>query len=411
MHIFCTEPFSGEARTIIQNLRKRDPWIYFFGPGKLVSLFLEAQGLTYEEERNVQLILEEEGIFALVQQTNGKWELRIFQNRGGKNEWQIRDHLAHLCDLPASEIHPVSFLDTLPSVPYSDFSAKVCPEAKKSHLSKEAIQVLRKLLVEKRGDSFFQNMPDMKLLRHLGLVHKEGSRYGITYAALILLGTEEALATLLPNCEISYEYRRKEGQIHHDERKDYQKAFLLCFDLIWEKINAHNRVIPLHMGLWKDEIPNIDEKVVREAILNAVCHREYTEPNQIFIRQSPDRIVVESPGSLPEGVTLENILDVFVHRNRKLAEIFQQLGFVERAGQGVDRMFHLSIRQGKGKPVFQVEGLPFVRLILPTKIQDPKFIQFLKRAVSERNLSLSLEDLLLLENLRQGIPVSEKDYA
>ena len=81
-------------------------------------------------------------------------------------------------------------------------------------------------------------------------------------------------------------------------------------------------------------IPTFNESVVREAILNAVSHRNYQLAGSVFIRQFPDRLVIESPGGLPNGISLDNILDRQIPRNRRIAEILALCGLVERSGQG-----------------------------------------------------------------------------
>lgn len=90
----------------------------------------------------------------------------------------------------------------------------------------------------------------------------------------------------------------------------------------------------------------------REAILNAVSHRNYQFGGSIFVRQFRDRLVVESPGGLPCGITLDNILDRHLPRNRRIAEILSLSGMVERSGQGMNLMFELSVREAKLLPDF-----------------------------------------------------------
>lgn len=74
------------------------------------------------------------------------------------------------------------------------------------------------------------------------------------------------------------------------------------------------------------KIATFNERVVREAILNAVSHRNYQFGGSIFVRQFRDRLVVESPGGLPFGITLDNILDRQLPRNRRIAEILSLCG-------------------------------------------------------------------------------------
>ena len=76
-----------------------------------------------------------------------------------------------------------------------------------------------------------------------------------------------------------------------------------------------------------------NERVVREALLNAVAHRNYQMQGYVLVRQYPETLNIESPGGFPYGVTPDTILDCSLPRNRLIAEIFECVGLVERAGQ------------------------------------------------------------------------------
>jgi ATP-dependent DNA helicase RecG len=105
-------------------------------------------------------------------------------------------------------------------------------------------------------------------------------------------------------------------------------------------------------GLFVNPIATFSERPVREAILNAVSHRDYQLGGSIFIRQYPRRLEIDSPGGLPFGITLENILDRQNPRNRRVAEIFTRCGLVERSGQGMNLIYEELIKQSKPAPDF-----------------------------------------------------------
>ena len=141
----------------------------------------------------------------------------------------------------------------------------------------------------------------------------------------------------------------------------------------------------------------MNEPATREAVLNAVSHRDYRNPGSIFIRQYPRRIEVLSPGGFPPGVSAENILWKQAPRNRRLAEALAKCGFVERSGQGADRMFEESIREGKPRPDFSGTDEYQVSLTLRGEIQDEAFLRFLERIGQETLASFSTTDLVVLD--------------
>jgi len=144
---------------------------------------------------------------------------------------------------------------------------------------------------------------------------------------------------------------------------------------------------------------------VREAILNAISHRDYQLGGSVFVRQYPRRLVVESPGGFPPGITTDNILDRQVPRNRRIAEAFARCGLVERAGQGMNLMFEESIRQGKLVPGFTGSDQYQVVLTLHGQVQDPRFVRFLEQVGRETQASFDVHDFVLLDHIHREEPI------
>ncbi len=86
-----------------------------------------------------------------------------------------------------------------------------------------------------------------------------------------------------------------------------------------------------------------------------------------------------SPGGFPAGITPENILDRQLPRNRRITDALARCRLVERAGQGADRIFESSIREGKGLPDFIHTDTWQVSLTLHGQLRDPRFVRFLER--------------------------------
>lgn len=94
------------------------------------------------------------------------------------------------------------------------------------------------------------------------------------------------------------------------------------------------------VGRRRARVPEYPEAVVREAVLNALAHRDYGLAGAtIDITTWDDRIEVHSPGPLPGHITLENIREEHYSRNRRVMGVLKALGLVEEYGEGVDRMF------------------------------------------------------------------------
>lgn len=103
------------------------------------------------------------------------------------------------------------------------------------------------------------------------------------------------------------------------------------------KHTAHYEVV---RSTYRETLPEYPGAVLREAVLNALAHRDYGIAGAtVDITIWDDRIEVSSPGALPAPVTVENIRAEHCSRNPRLMRVLKTMGLVEEYGEGVDRMF------------------------------------------------------------------------
>lgn len=274
-----------------------------------------------------------------------------------------------------------------------DFSAEICTRATAADLEPRAIEEFRARWHRKSGNEALLKTPTEQLLRDAELV----TASGITYAALILLGTRAALGVHLAQAEVIFEYRSSDAVGPAGQREEFREGFLLYYDRLWELVNLRNDRQHYQDGLFMVDVPTFSEGSVREALLNAIAHRDYRLSSSVFVRQFRRRIEIVSPGGFPPGVSAENILERQNPRNRRVAENLGRCGLVERSGQGADRMFEESIRQSKPLPDFTGTDQYQVSLTLRGEVQDPNFLRFLEK-VGQENLALfDTRDFLLLD--------------
>ena len=291
-----------------------------------------------------------------------------------------------------------------------DFSGSICVGATLDDLDPSAVDEFRNKWVEKSGSRRIMNLSQEQLLRDCEAIIDED---GITYAALALFGKRAALGKFLPQAEIVFEYRSSNASGPANQREEFRVGFFSCYNRLWELINLRNDKQHYQEGFFVYDIPTFNERVVREAILNAVSHRNYQMGGSVFIRQYQDRLVVESPGGFPNGITIENILDRQSPRNRRIAEILALCGLVERSGQGMNLMYEWSIKEAKQLPDFTGTDQDFVKLTLNGLVLDEKMLSLINRIGDERMESLSTGDFLVInamyhaesipQNLRQNL--------
>ena len=302
-----------------------------------------------------------------------------------------------------SDMYSELFVERVSGTSAYDYSAQVCSSASMDDLDVEAIETFRGCWIRKSGLSRLGAMSHEQLLRDCGAVRRDGT---LTYAALVLFGKPDAIREYLSCSEFVFEYRTTEASGPADERLSFREAFFSAYDRIWERISLRNTKQHYQDGLFVMDVPLFNERVVREALLNAVAHRNYQMPGYVLVRQYPTLLRIESPGGFPSGVSPQNVVDSSAPRNRLIAEILELAGLVERAGQGVNLMYELSVRDAKALPDFSRSDESNVRLDLNGLLLDPALLRMIQN-IGERTLvSFGTEDFLVLYNLAMGRRVS-----
>ena len=257
-----------------------------------------------------------------------------------------------------------------------DFSARICKGIAMEDLSEEAITQMRRLIHQKRNKPEVLTTPTSQLLSDLGLVTGDG----ITYAALILLGKSEAIKKYLPQNNIIVEYRVTENQTRYSARQEFCEPLFLSIDKVWSYINQ-DAINPLmHIDAFPQilDIPSYTEETIREAILNSIQHRSFQMGGDIMIKISPEALEVSNAGGFPYGVNQGNILTVNSSpRSRRLAEVIEKAGLIERSGQGVDIMFANCITEGRPMPDYGESDDFQVKLRIESRIENPQLRRFL----------------------------------
>lgn len=285
-----------------------------------------------------------------------------------------------------------------------DYSAKTCEGLTIDDIDENAIDILKEKYAKKQNNPGFKTQSNEQALVDLDLM-VDGK---LSNAALILIGKKDRIHNILPQAKVIIEYRRSETAIEFDNRVEIQEPLFVAIDKIWDYINqpASNPTFKLKQGPYIYDIPYFNEAIIREAVLNAIVHRDYTITSEIVIKQYPNKIVVTNPGGFPRGVNLENLLMVnSTPRSRLLADILLKTGLVERSGQGVDKLFLYSLMESKPVPDYFSTSMLQVELIISADIQDPSFLIFANQEQDQRdeNNKLGVFDLITLDKIRKGI--------
>lgn len=287
----------------------------------------------------------------------------------------------------------------------TDFSAGDCPELTLGDLDATAIEDFRRRWIARA-----RKAEDSPLAERLTTSNAEQLLTDadllvngrLNYAALILFGTAPAVGRHLAQAEVVFEYRSSDASGAAQERVEYRRGFFAYYDDLWDRINKRNDKQEMQEGLFVTQISTFGERPVREAILNAVCHRNYQLGGSIFIRQYPRRLEIDSPGGFPLGITVDNILDRQNPRNRRIAEVLTKCGLVERAGQGMNLIYEELIKQSKPSPDFSRTDSHQVGITLDGTVQDPAFIRFVEKVGKESTAFFGTHDWMIFAQAARG---------
>ena len=293
----------------------------------------------------------------------------------------------------------------------SDFSATICEKLTINDLDANALSVLKEKYAKKQQNENFVTQSNEQILIDLELLQNNK----LTYAALILLGKKEKIKEYLPQSAINLEYRENNSTIEFEKRTIFRAPYFLLIDELWKIIDVRNKHKHIQIGLHIIDIPEFNKEIIREAINNAVAHRDYRKNSEIVIKQSKNEFSITNHGGFPVGVTIKNIIEApSTPRNRLIADTLTKAGFVERSGQGVDKIFYQNLKEGKDFPFYSDSDVFQVTLKIPITILYPAFNLFFNEIQNglNANKKLSVQYIIVLAKIRDKInlTVNDKKY-
>jgi len=264
-----------------------------------------------------------------------------------------------------------------------DYSAKICEGLTMADLDPKAIEVMKLKYAEKNENQGFESVSDEQALGDLDLL-VDGK---LNYAALVLLGKSKAIRKYLPQNNVVIEYRNDPASIQYDDRIEIQQPLFLAIDEIWAYINQPtlNPQVHISENAYIFDIKLFNKETIREAVLNAITHRSMIVQNDVVIKQSPGELTITNAGGFPVGVDKSNVLTVnSTPRSKRLAEVLQKTGLVEKSGQGVDKMFTNCVMEAKPLPDFSATDDYQVSLKFRTEIRDVPFWVYIRQEQAKR---------------------------
>ena len=280
-----------------------------------------------------------------------------------------------------------------------DLSAQPLAGARLEDLDPLERERLRQSVEKYGGDRVLLELDDAALDGALGLTARQadGSRVP-TLTGMLLLGRETALRERVPTHEFAFQVLAREAVYFNEFRN-----FPLLKALEWLETNfrPYNPEQELQVGLFRVPIPKVDLGAWREAVANALIHRDYNRLGAVHVRLEDDELIVSNPGGLVEGVTVDNLLTIEPRpRNRVLADAMKRIGVVERSGRGVDTIYRGMLRFGRPAPDYGRTDATSVVLRLSTVEADMAFLKMVIEG-ENRGGKLPIDSLIALAALRE----------
>ena len=195
-----------------------------------------------------------------------------------------------------------------------------------------------------------------------------------TTTGILLAGNDKALKEI-PYSQIKYVRYAADGSYQPYEWKG---NLIEIVDGCFAQLKSEIQTQEFSFGLFHEFVEDYSEIVLRELLVNAVVHRDYSRQQIIEIRKYPTFLEIESPGHFPEGVDITNFLRKTNPRNPSIIDVFREMKYAEKAGSGFDKIFTELLSKGKKLPlptetstsvVFRVEAEMYSNKLMELSVQ------------------------------------------
>jgi len=242
------------------------------------------------------------------------------------------------------------------------FDAAACPDAKMSDLSREKVTEFLTRAHAERGYALGPKTSTPKALAHLNLCDGEYP----SHAAMLLFGKNPQRFLLTSEVKCMHFHGlevRKPIPSYHIYKGTVFELVDQAFDFVMSKIDR--AVIPRDGKVTSDVEYELPWKAVREAIVNAVTHRDYASNASVQVMLFADRLEVWNPGALPPPLTIQKLRKphASIPHNPLIADPMFLATYAEKAGSGILDMLSLCRLAGLRRPAFRHDGGQFVQTI------------------------------------------------
>lgn len=231
------------------------------------------------------------------------------------------------------------------------FDNQLC-EAKLSDIDEEMVRRFVKSAIAQGRLDISPNSPVAEILDKLEL--KQGDQ--LTYAAVLLFGREPQRFALQSEVRCA-RFKGKEP-LNFLDMKVLRGNLIDQIDRAEKFVMNHIRLEAEIRGFLREERWEYPLSAIREAITNAICHRDYFSTSNVYVSIYDDRIEVRNPGALPPELTIDDLKGPHnsIPQNPLIANALYFIKYIEHWGVGTQRMIQDTLAHGLPEPEFLQSG-------------------------------------------------------
>ena len=199
------------------------------------------------------------------------------------------------------------------------------------------------------------HLEPIPILENLGVLAWQGNLPVLNNAGLLFFCKD--MYPVLYQATLTCALYKGLHKAHILDRKDFSGSLLSNIDNALIFLKQHLRLRYEIKTLQRREILEIPEDALREALVNAVCHRDYFEKGcAVMIEIFDDRVVFTNPGGLPQGLSKAKFGQLSVPRNPLIAALLHRTHYIEKMGTGIHRMRESLRQAGHPAPDFDIDS-------------------------------------------------------
>jgi len=237
----------------------------------------------------------------------------------------------------------------------------------------QRLRIRESIKRNRNSDKALLELDDAAFDRALELVRDFDGRDYLTMAGVLFLTSEEVIRHHIPTYEVAFQVLKgTDVRVNEFRRRPVVEEY----EAVVQQFKAYVEEVEVMRGAYRMSAPNFDITCFREALTNALVHRDYAQLGTVIVKLDETGLAISNPGGLVSGVTPQNILSVAPRsRNTLLADIAKRIGLAERTGRGVDRIFEGVLRYGRQRPEYAISSFD-VSLFLPREKANFSFLDF-----------------------------------